>query len=783
MIDRTTHNTHLEPETALEGCAVRVRGLVQGVGFRPTVWRIAQQCGLWGDVCNDGDGVLIRIWGTSAAISTFLQRLPRDAPPLSRIDAIEHAPIHETPPWNAFHIVASQQTAVSTGITPDAATCPECVAELFDPANRRYRYPFINCTHCGPRLSIIRALPYDRAQTSMAAFPMCPTCTSEYDTPADRRFHAQPNACPECGPHMWLEKWNEENSLEFSSTEPLSATAQLIKAGAIIAIKGIGGFHLACDATNAETVRQLRARKRRYDKPFALMARDVMMIRRYANVSEEEETALNTPAAPIVLLRCGGESLAPEVAPHQTTLGFMLPYAPLLHLLMHELDAPIVLTSGNLSNEPQCTTNDNARTRLGLIADYGLLHNRDIVNRVDDSVIRFTTAAPQMIRRARGYAPAPLRLPAGFENAPPVLAMGAALKSTFCLFRNGEAILSQHIGDLDDPATHADYRHALALYREMFQFRSTAIAVDLHPDYPSSRWGEVLSEAEGVPLQRIQHHHAHVAACLAEARHARDAGPVLGVVLDGLGLGDDGTLWGGEFLFADYTGYQRLAHFTPVPMLGGDVATREPWRNAYAHIAQAMGWETAEAQFFDLPLVKFLRTKPLGVLNTMMERGLNAPLASSAGRLFDAVAAAVGICTERVSYEGQAAIELEALAESAMVDARPYTFDNNNAQLAFVSLWLELLTDLANAVSPAVIAARFHKGLIVAITELAQRLAKEHDLNKVALTGGVFQNRLLLEGVNDTLRRAGFTVLLPAKIPSNDGGLALGQAIICSTRF
>lgn len=770
------------PHNAGGGVAIRVRGLVQGVGFRPTVWRLARECGLTGEVLNDGEGVLIRAWGPEVARAAFVARLRGEAPPLARIDAIEFAVLDGAAPGEGFHIVHSEASAVATGIVPDAATCPACLRDVFNSADRRHRYAFTNCTHCGPRLSIIRAIPYDRANTSMVAFPMCPACAGEYADPADRRFHAQPNACPVCGPKVWLEDWRGAG---VADADPIAQAARLIEAGAIVAIKGIGGFHLACDATNAAAVETLRARKRRYGKPLALMARDATMIRRYACLSPAEEALLAASPAPIVLLACaeGAEPLAPALAPGQITLGFMLPYTPLHHLLMAELKRPIVLTSGNLSDEPQCIDNDDARARLAAIADHALMHDRDIVNRLDDLVVRVAAGASRVIRRARGYAPAPLRLPPGFEDAAPVLAMGAALKSTFCMLRGGEAVVSQHIGDLDDAATHADYRKALALYRDLYQFSPARVAVDLHPDYPSTRWGEALAEGEGGALSRVQHHHAHVAACLAEHGHALGTGPVLGVVLDGLGFGDDGTIWGGEFLLADYRGYRRLGHFAPVPMLGGDMATREPWRNAYAHIVRALGWAEAEAAWPNLPLMAFLRGKSLGVLDQMMARGLNAPEASSAGRLFDAVAAAAGVCRERASYEGQAAIELEALAAGAMdaSEAVPYPFDIVEGavlRLGFTSLWRALLTDIAAGVAVSVIAARFHKGLAAAVADMALRLAQSG--TAIVLTGGVFQNRLLLEGVSAALERAGLHVLAPAQLPANDGGIALGQAVIAA---
>jgi len=761
----------------VKGERIRIRGVVQGVGFRPVVWRLARGLGLRGRVWNDAGGVVVELWGGGGGIGRFLERLEEEAPPLARIEGVERAPLEgEAPP--AFTIVASRGGEVQTGVPADAATCPDCLREVLDPADRRHRYPFTNCTHCGPRLSIVRAIPYDRANTSMDAFPMCTACRAEYEDPADRRFHAQPNACPECGPQLWLED-REGKRLDG---DPLVRAAALLREGKILAVKGIGGFHLACDAADEAAVAELRRRKGRYRKAFALMARDLKMVERHAAVEEAARRALCSRAAPIVVLPAAGEALAPSVAPGQNTLGFMLPYTPLHHLLLRELEGPIVLTSGNRSEEPQCTGNDEARERLAGIADAFLLHDRDILTRLDDSVARVMAGRPRLLRRARGHAPEPLPLADAFRGMPRVLALGGELKSTFCLLEAGRAVLSQHLGDLEEAATWREYRRMLDHYRELFRFTPEVVVVDAHPDYLSSRLGRELAQELGVPLVEVQHHHAHVAAVLAEQGLPPEAEPVLGVALDGLGWGDDGTLWGGEFLLADYRGYRRLAGFEPVPLPGGARAIREPWRNTFAHLERSLGWERVRREFGALELVQWLEERPLTTLQRMMERGLNTPPASSAGRLFDAVAAALGLWREEIPYEGAAAMELEALAGAHMDDeeAAGYPWDRPDGRLGWKPLWRALLEDLDAGVAAGRIAARFHHGLAAAVAGTAASLCDWHQVEMVALSGGVFQNRLLLEAVTRRLEEAGIRVWIPQTAPLNDGGIALGQAVVAA---
>ncbi len=766
------------------GALIRVRGLVQGVGFRPTVWRLARELGLAGGVRNDGDGVLIRALGSAAAIESLCRRLRAEPPPLARIDSIERSP------WDGaglaggeFAIEHSAATGVHTGVVADAATCPACRAELDDPADRRYRYAFTNCTHCGPRLSIVRAIPYDRANTSMAVFPLCPACRREYDDPADRRFHAQPNACPVCGPRVWLEDaaGHTLDPAACGVADAPAAASRLLAQGRILAIKGVGGFHLACDAANAEAVAELRRRKGRDAKPFALMARDLEVIAGYGALEPGAAELLRQPSAPIVLLPARADAaLSAGVAPGQTTLGFMLPYSPLHHLLLADWDRPLVMTSGNRSDEPQCIDNDDARRRLRVIADALLLHDRDIVNRVDDSVVRLMDGVPRLLRRARGFAPAPLTLPEAMAALPPVLAMGGELKNTLCLLQDGQAVLSQHLGDLHDAATAREFEHTIALYRSLYEHRPAAVAVDAHPSYHASQVGRRLGAELGVPVVELQHHRAHIAAVLADNQWPADGPPVLGLALDGSGYGDDGTIWGGEWLVGGYAHQKRVAHLRPVPLPGGAKAILEPWRMLFAHLHTAFGWDAFVRERATLALAQDLSARPLGLLQRMLAGGINAPLTSSCGRLFDAVAAAVGICPDAIAYEGQAAIALEAHC-GALDAVAGYPFALTAASgvrvLDPAPMWRALCDDLAAGADASEVATRFHAGLADALTRLSVALAAAHGIGTVALSGGVLQNRTLFEGLCARLRAAGLDVLTHQRVPSNDGGLALGQAV------
>ena len=795
------------------GEEIRVRGMVQGVGFRPTVWRLAHDCGLVGEVRNDCDGVLIRAWGDALTLERFIARLRTECPPLARIDTIERSELAPAPEANEFRIVASvannRQVAghAQTGVVPDALTCAACLGEIGDPASRRHRYAFTNCTHCGPRLSIVRAIPYDRANTTMAVFELCAACRKEYQDPSDRRFHAQPVACAVCGPRVWLERADGERVAD--SSDEIHTASVLLRSGSIIAIKGLGGFQLACDAVDETVVARLRRLKRREFKPFALMARDLDVIRRYCALTEAERMLLQSAAGPIVILRADGvEPVAPSVAPGVGTLGFMLPNTPLHHLLMASIDYPVVLTSGNTSDEPQCIDNADARTRLKYIADVFLMHDRDVARRVDDSVTRVVLGVPRIMRRSRGYAPAPINLPPGFDKAPAILAMGGELKNTFCLARGGQAIVSHHIGDLEDALIHTDYRRALTEYLQLFEHAPQVVALDMHPEYLSRKIGGDMALERGLPFVEVQHHHAHIAACLAENGYALDAPPVLGVALDGLGFGADGTLWGGEFMLSGYRDFVRLGAFKQVAMPGGTRAIREPWRNTYAHLIAAFGWAEFTARYAKLELHRFLDLRPRALLDTMITQNLNSPLASSAGRLFDAAAAAAGVCRELASYEGQAAVEFEALVDQRAMraedDALAYPFEITRVTPEALPcieprpMWQALLDDLARRMPVPVIAARFHKGVAMAIVRMVALLAEtarngvdqqphggarqRGGIRTVALSGGVLQNRILFEQVAGRLGAAGFEVLSHRQFPANDGGLSLGQAVVAAAR-
>ena len=798
---------------------IRVTGIVQGVGFRPNVWHLANQLQLKGDVYNDSQGVVINVWGSIEAIDHFIEKLKTDVPPLARIDKIKRSPL----PLNSsipaeFTISASQNNAVQTNITPDAAVCPECMADTLDPFGRRYRYALTNCTHCGPRFSIVEAIPYDRNNTSMKAFELCQDCAKEYQTPTDRRFHAQPNACNFCGPKLTLARvdGNPVCLESLTQLDDVDGACTILQNGGILAVKGIGGFHLACDATNAVAVQRLRDSKQRYGKPFALMARDIDVIKRYAIITGQEEAVLRSAEAPVVILqksrqatsgmkrqfgKVDGErendltDIVDSVAPRQNSLGFMLPYTPMHHLMLRRMNRPIIFTSGNQSDEPQVISNNEVITRLADIVDYVLWHDRDIVNRVDDSVIRIIHNEPRLLRRARGYTPAPLPLPVGFEQAPELLVMGAELKNTFCLIKDGNAILSQHIGDLENALTFEDYQRNLALYAQLYQHTPEQIVIDCHPEYLSSKLGKQLSEDKQIDCLEVQHHHAHIAACMAENNYPLAAPPVLGVVLDGLGFGLDSTFWGGEFLHCDYLSAQRLATFKPVAMLGGSMAMREPWRNTYAQLMAEMGWAELKMNFGSLELVEYFENKPLASFNAMLTKGSHAPMASSCGRLFDAVAAAMGICRDGVIYEGQAAIELEAIVDQDTLHnederlAYPFTilsisvpgFEHGLPYIEPVAMWRAILSDL-NLKTPApVMSARFHKGLAKIIVTMIQKLStrgEQRIVDTVALSGGVFQNKTLLEQVITRLEHDSFKVLTHRQVPCNDGGIALGQAVI-----
>ncbi|POP46431.1 carbamoyltransferase HypF [Superficieibacter electus] len=734
------------------GVQIRVRGKVQGVGFRPFVWQVAQRLNLKGDVCNDGAGVVVRLLGESAA---FMALLSQDCPPLARIDDTDIQPMR----WDVvpvdFTIRHSAAGSMSTQIVPDAATCPACLAEMNDPAQRRYRYPFINCTHCGPRFTIIHAMPYDRPFTVMAGFPLCPRCEAEYRDPYDRRFHAQPVACAECGPSMTWRCGNDTQTHESA----LQAAVALLAAGGIVAIKGLGGFHLACDARHERAVIRLRERKRRPAKPLAVM------IPSTAGLPLQARTLLSTPAAPVVLVdkSCVAD-LCDAIAPGLSEAGVMLPATPLHHLLMQALDRPLVMTSGNLSGKPPAITNEQAQDDLKDIADGFLLHNRDIVQRMDDSVVRENG---EMLRRSRGYVPDALTLPSGFEHIPPMLCLGADLKNTFCLVRGNQAVLSQHFGDLSDDGIQAQWQASLQLMQAIYDFTPQQVVVDAHPGYCSAQWASSLD----LPVQSVLHHHAHAAACLAEHGWPLEGGDVIALTLDGIGMGENGALWGGECLRVNYRDVEHLGGLPAVALPGGDLAARQPWRNLLAQcLAFVPQWEC-------YPETAGVRVQNWPLLAKAIARGLNAPLASSCGRLFDAVAAALGDVATTLSYEGEAACMLEALALTCDEVNHPVSMPVVHNQLDLATFWHQWLRWQA---APAERAWAFHDALAAGFATLLREQARRRGSTTLVFSGGVLHNRLLRARLRHYL--ADFTLLFPQQFPAGDGGLALGQAAVAAAR-
>ncbi|EBD9256496.1 carbamoyltransferase HypF [Salmonella enterica] len=734
------------------GVQLRIRGKVQGVGFRPFVWQLAQQLRLHGDVCNDGDGVVVRLLEEP---SQFIAALYQDCPPLARIDSVEHASlIWERTPTD-FAIRQSAGGSMNTQIVPDAATCPACLAEMNTPGERRYRYPFINCTHCGPRFTIIRAMPYDRPFTVMAAFPLCPECDSEYRDPYDRRFHAQPVACPACGPHL---EWRSQHERAEKEAALQAAVGQL-NAGGIIAVKGLGGFHLACDARNDTAVAMLRARKHRPTKPLAVMLPTAQTLPTAAR------SLLTTPAAPIVLVdKQYVSSLSEGVAPGLAEVGVMLPANPLQHLLLQELNYPLVMTSGNLSGRPPAITNEQALDDLHDIADGFLLHNRDIVQRMDDSVVR---DSGEMLRRSRGYVPDAFALPPGFRDAPPILCLGADLKNTFCLVRGEQAVVSQHLGDLSDDGIQAQWREALRLIQSIYDFTPERIVCDAHPGYVSSQWASEMC----LPTETVLHHHAHAAACLAEHGWPLDGGEVIALTVDGIGMGENGALWGGECLRVNYRECEHLGGLPAVALPGGDLAAKQPWRNLLAQCLRFVpDWQ-------DYPETAGLQQQNWNVLARAIERGVNAPLASSCGRLFDAVAAALRCAPASLSYEGEAACALEALASQCANVEHPVTMPLNGVQLDVAAFWRQWLNWQA---TPAQRAWAFHDALACGFAMLMRQQATARGITTLVFSGGVIHNRLLRARL--TFYLSDFNLLFPQQLPAGDGGLSLGQGVIAAAR-
>jgi hydrogenase maturation protein HypF len=747
---------------------IEVNGIVQGVGFRPFVYRLAGEHGIAGSVTNTQGGVRIRAAAGSSSMASFLRALEAEAPPQAAIEAIASTDI---PPFPAdsFAILTSDAAGGKhTLISPDLATCDDCLEELFDPGDRRYRYPFINCTNCGPRFTIIRDTPYDRPLTTMAGFVMCEACEEEYNDPSDRRFHAQPNACPLCGPGLWLA---DGDGREMEG-DPVVRAAAALREGRIVALKGLGGFHLACDATRDEVVSRLRERKRRYAKPLAVMVESLDAAEKYCRVSPEECELLASPRRPIVLLReREGSRLSREVAPGLRHQGLFLPYTPLHHLLVREAGIPLVMTSGNVSEEPIAKDNGEALGRLAGIADVFLLHDRDILVRYDDSVTRVIMGEEYPLRRARGYAPYPVRLKRGYEVE--VLALGAELKNTFCFLRGGHAFVGQHIGDMDSRDALEHYEEAMRAMRRLFDLSPRLVAHDLHPEYLTTQ----LAGEYGLPCVAVQHHHAHIVSCMAD--NGLD-GKVIGVSWDGTGYGPDGTVWGGEFLVCDEEDFERAAHLTAYPMPGGDACIKELQRMAFGVLWEVCADEMEAAGLFGA--VFPAHAGEAETLAAQIESGFNTPLTSSAGRVFDAAAALIGV-RSRASYEGQAACELEAVA---LKDVSPYPYRLDMAarpwRVDTRPLFAALLEEVGNGVGKPEMAGAFHAALAGAILETCGNLSRETGIERVVLSGGVFQNELLTAWVVESLEREGMATYLHRRVPCNDGGISLGQAVAAARR-
>ncbi len=770
------------------------------------IWQLAKQYDISGKVLNTAHGVVVIACGKADNREKFIQDIPQSLPPLAQIEQLQISDYPATD-FAGFQIVASEGGSLQTRIGADAAVCSACRDDCLEPENRRYYYPFTNCTHCGPRLSIIQKMPYDRCHTSMSGFELCPACLAEYQSADNRRFHAQANACADCGPHIWLESGRPGDDI-CSVQEQIKQTAnnnkkiielmaQWLKQGKILAVKGLGGFHLVCDASHPGVVASLRQRKQRPAKPFALMAKDVDMIARYCHINEDEKKYLQSAAAPIVLLqrkKTRYRSLPEVLAPGQATLGFMLPHTPLHVLLFEHVDRPLVMTSGNISSDPQCYDNQQAREKLAYLADILVMHNRDIVHRVDDSVVRVYNRQLQFLRRSRGYAPTIIPLPDGFEqNRLQILACGGELKNTLCLLKDNQAVVSQYIGDLENPSTLADYEATLKSYQEIYQLKPDYIAIDQHPEYLSSKLGRQLAQQYQIPAVEIQHHHAHLAACLAENQWGRYQGKVLAICLDGLGYGADQSLWGGEFLLADYSSCDRLASFQPIPMPGGTQAILEPWRNLYAHLHQHQLWQPLKAQYQGLPIIDFLSQKPLATLDQMIAKKFNSPRSSSCGRLFDAVAASLGLCSQKIEYEAQAAIAMENLLDETLLrqqQVHAYTLElNDRHQITTARLWPQIFHDLAQKTDIAIIASRFFLALVQIIeTTITRLLGLNHSSHKtnagaktqtIVFSGGVFQHRYLAHWLKERLEKYHLQILQHRQLPANDANIALGQAFVC----
>jgi hydrogenase maturation protein HypF len=754
------------------GIRIHVKGIVQGVGFRPFVYGLAQELDLAGWVQNTSAGVEIELDGATSELNRFLEALNTQAPPLSKIDSITS----ENTPLNGFSVFSIIESQVVEGafqpVSPDVSLCPDCSREMFDPEDRRYRYPFINCTNCGPRFTIINDIPYDRPYTTMAPFEMCEHCAREYYDPLDRRFHAQPVACPVCGPHVWLEI---DGEILYEKGDAIIQARKLLHEKKILAVKGLGGFHLACDATDPVVVGELRRRKLRVDKAFAVMAANIEAVETHCKVSGSERQLLLSRERPIVILdRAQGAGVVREIAPGQNTIGMMLPYTPLHELLLQpdgERRDVLVMTSGNLSEEPIATENVEARTRLDQIADAFLMHDRNIRTRCDDSVVRVFEDEIYPLRRSRGYAPYPLQLP---WMGSPVLAVGAELKNTFCISRDDYAFLSHHIGDMENYETLQSFEDGISHFERLFRITPEAIAYDLHPDYLATSHAIDRAAKGGIPAIGVQHHHAHIASCMAEHKLPSES-EVIGIAFDGTGYGDDGAIWGGEVLVSGYADYERAYHLCYVPLPGGDKAIREPWRVALSWMKKA-GLEIEE-----LPgLIGSIDPGALDVVLQQIELGINCPLTSSMGRLFDAVASIVGIRSE-VNYEAQAAIELEALVEGS--ETGSYKIEIHEGVIDPSPLIRSVVSDLSAGMVQSLISAKFHNSMANMVVDVCDQIRETRGLEQVVLSGGVWQNMVFLHKVVPQLRERGYFVLVHREAPTNDGGIALGQLAVAQHRL
>ena len=757
---------------------INVSGIVQGVGFRPYIYRLATERNLIGTITNTSSGVTIEVQGLRDTVEDFVACLPCNAPPLARITGIAALDVPCITSRNGdreFRIIASQRgEPVHTLISPDVATCDDCVRELLDPADRRYRYPFINCTNCGPRFTIVRDIPYDRPHTSMAVFPMCAACQAEYDDPLNRRFHAQPNACWDCGPQ--LELWDKAGRA-IPDVDPITAASDALKAGLIVAIKGLGGFHLAADATNSAAVTLLRERKGRVEKPFAIMVPSLKAAEGLCQVSAAERVEMLSIQRPIVLLeRKSSSPIADRVAPFNRRLGVFLPYTPLHHLLFAQGGfKALVMTSGNLSEEPIAIDNEEAKSRLKGLADYFLVHNREILLRCDDSVVQVVSGRARQMRRSRGFVPVPVFLD---EDVPAILAVGGELKNTVCLTQGKHAFLGQHIGDLENLEGYKFFEEAVEHLQKILEIKPEAIAYDLHPDYFSTKWA---LKQKGLPLIGVQHHHAHIASCMAE-NHLQ--GTVIGFALDGTGYGTDGNIWGGEVLVATYASFERAAHLEYVPMPGGAAAIHEPWRMAISYLSHYFGRDFLD---MNLPFVAKLDQRRVEIILQMLERGINSPLTSSCGRLFDAVAALIGI-RQSVKYEAQAAIELEmAIRNSPDESSYPFDLLPNHEDEGWIigtrPLFESVIHDLGSGTPAGIISARFHNGLADVLVKVAAGIRRRTGLHRTCLSGGTFNNLYLTERLSRKLEENGFEVYAQREVPCGDGGLSLGQAVVAAHKM